>query len=368
VWAFWRFASAVWPARPAVLGTLLFAVSYYAVYYSQNARGYSAFLFFALLATALLRDLLRTREADRRLTRVAYALAVALGLYALPLMVFIAAAHAALLLVWRRWRLLVTLCLALALAAVLYAPMGLSLIEYYRAFPTYTGFPVLSFAFARTLAPIAVALAVGAVAMVPVMGRFAKRDRHAAALLVVPAAFNVLLPVVRGQGVYPRTFIFGLVIAYALLVETLDYLFARRLIGWLAVGAIAALSIAQLVPYYQLPKQGFRQALAYVNEQMLPGDERVGFTLGGKALRFYDSTIRLIDSVDQLRSWTGSAHAPAWILSTFPTQMADDTPELASWLQNETVGKAEFPGVVGDGTVYVHYWVPPKSAAEDTGR
>ena len=51
VWAFWFTACALWRREAALLGTLLFAVSYHHIYYSQSARGYSALIFFALVAT-----------------------------------------------------------------------------------------------------------------------------------------------------------------------------------------------------------------------------------------------------------------------------------------------------------------------------
>jgi uncharacterized membrane protein len=54
VWTFWMVASDVWRSPAGLLGTGLFALSYYGIYFSQNARGYSVFLFFALLATAML--------------------------------------------------------------------------------------------------------------------------------------------------------------------------------------------------------------------------------------------------------------------------------------------------------------------------
>ena len=193
----------------------------------------------------------------------------------------------------------------------------------------------------------------------PVIVRLARRRPDAAALLVVPAAFNVLLPIVRGQGVYPRTFIFGLAVGYFFLIEALDYLLARKpALAWVLTGVIAAGSFAQLVPYYRLPKQGFAQALAFVDANRAAADRRVGLTLAGKAVRFYDPSFELVENTAQILERTGDAAAPIWVISTFAGQMRADDPAVYEWLMRDTEPRAEFPGVIGDGTVHVSYWAP----------
>jgi mannosyltransferase len=360
VWAFWLVAGQVWPRVPALLGTLLFAVSYYDIYYTQNARGYSAFLFFALLATALLLKLFRKSPGERPwILEAAYTLAIGLGLYSMLLQIFIVAGQATVLMASRRWRLLGWLTAGCCLAAILYSPMAGSLISYYRMHPSYTGFPILSLAFARSLASVAAVLIVGGLVAMPLVVRLARRRIDAAALILAPAAFNVLLPLIRGQGVYPRTFIFGLGVGYFLLIEGLDYLFSRQQLAmWLMAAVVGAVSVAQLVPYYLLPKQGFKQAVAYVDANRAPADQRIGLTLAGKAVRFYDPSIALIENTDQILATTRGSASPAWIISTFPGQMQSEDPELYRWLQRETLPKAVFPGVIGDGTVRVSYWTP----------
>lgn len=368
VWAFWFVATAVWPRVPVLFGTLLFAASYHHIYYSQNARGYSALIFFGLLSTGFLLRLLAGElpasalRASARLTprwqhAVGYSVAVGLGLYAMLLMAFIVAGQAAVLVALRRWRGLGALGAGVGLAALLYAPMAGSLVEYYRTHAADTGFPLLSREFARALAPIAVLLVAAGVVALPVLIRFGRRQPVAAALIVAPMVFNVAIPLLRGQGVYPRSFVFGLAVAYLLLVEALDWALAtRRAIAWIATGVIAAASFIKLAPYYQLPKQGFRQALAYIDDRRAASDDRIGLTLGGKAARFYDPSIILIETAADLRARTAGSGRPAWIISTFAAQMEATRPELSEWLRAEASDKAEFGGVVGDGTVHVHYW------------
>jgi hypothetical protein len=357
--AFWFTASALWPRTPALVGTGLFAVSYHHVYYSQNARGYSALIFFGLVATGCLLRLVDDDSPQRRWRYpVGYAVAVGLGLYAMLLMTFVVAGHGVVLLARRRWRALAALAAGVGLAALLYAPMAGSLVDYYRSHPGDTGYPLLSMAFAQAIAPLIPLLLAAAVLTLPLVWRLWRRAPVAAALLLAPIAFNVLVPLLRGQGVYPRSFIYALPVAYLLIVEALDWAMThvRTSIWLVATVAMAALQAGRLVPFYQLPKQGFRQALAYIDTHSRPGDRRLGLTLGGKAARFYDSRYTLIEDVGRLQEATRPERGPAWIVSTFAAEMRASQPALDVWLHTAAADRAEFAGVIGDGTVHVHYW------------
>jgi len=360
VWAFWLCASEIWTRLPSLVGTLLFGMSYYGVYYSQEARGYSGFLFFALLATALILRLLRRPPRERApWLECAYALAIGLGMYAMVLQLFVVAGHAVVLIVQRRWRLAGWLAAGCGVAALLYAPMAGSLLSYYRTHPSDTGYPLLSRAFAHVLAPLAAVLVVGGLMTLPFVVRLARRRADAAAVILAPLAFNILMPVLRGQGVYPRTLIFGLGAGYLLLVEALDFLFARRTaFGWSAAAVVGVASMVPLGPYYRLPKQGFREALQYVDTHRMRVDQRIGATLGGKAVRFYDPSVVQIETRQDIAGRTAAGSPPAWIIWTFAEQMQSENPDLFSWLQHETQTRAVFPGVIGDGTVWVSYWTP----------
>jgi mannosyltransferase len=362
VWAFWWVAARLWPATLALIGTLLFATSYHHIYYSQNARGYSAFLFFALVATGCVLRLSADDARGSAKVTIVYILAVTLGLYSMLLMSFVAGGHAAVLLATRRWRLLVALVIGIAGGMLLYAPLARDLIAYYASHPDQTGHQLLSMAFAGAIAPLLPVLVAGAALVVPVIVRFARRDPYAAALLLAPLAVNVLVPLVRGQGVYPRSFIFGLPIAYLLVVEAWSLLWPRRrALVWIGSALIVAASIVRLVPYYQLPKQGFRQALAFIAVQRQAGERVAGVTLGGKAARFYDPEYVLLEDAVSAARWMTGSPRPAWIVSTFLGEMRSSDAELYEWLRQETQDRAEFPGVIGDGTVHVHYWPLPRA-------
>ena len=77
-------------AREGLLAAALLAVSYHHVWFSQNARGYTALAFFALSATLLL---LRVLEDGHRRDALGYAVVAALGTYTHLTMACVVAAH-----------------------------------------------------------------------------------------------------------------------------------------------------------------------------------------------------------------------------------------------------------------------------------
>ena len=95
--------------REAFLAAALLTVSYHHIWFSQNARGYSALAFFALLSTSLL---LRGLERPRAGVYIGYGVAAALGAYTHLTMVFIVVGHALVITIrnlrrdtrGRRWR------------------------------------------------------------------------------------------------------------------------------------------------------------------------------------------------------------------------------------------------------------------------
>ncbi|HVF11308.1 MAG TPA: glycosyltransferase family 39 protein [Abditibacteriaceae bacterium] len=362
VWAFFLVARQLWSARIALLGTFLFAFSYYHIYYSQNARGYTSFLFFALLAASLLMRMLTAAEPQRR-DGAGYAVAIGVGLYALLLMAFVVVAHGCVLIFSRRRWLLLWLLAGLILAAALYAPMGQELISFYRNQAGETGHQLMSAGFLRELSPILPLLVPALIVGPLLLARLARRQPAAAALIVLPLVFTIALPAIKGGGLHPRTLIYALPVAYLFLTEALDWLEHRqRWAPWIVAAVVIVASLAQLAPYYRLPKQGFQQALAYIEAHRKPQDQRLGLTLGGKAARFYDPSLKLVDNVNELRQWLKSARQPTWIIYTFASEMRDSAPQLHKWVETATTAQAEFPGVVGDGTVHVQLWQPKAPA------
>jgi hypothetical protein len=358
VWMFAILALHLWPRTSALAGAVLFAISYPHVAYTQNARGYSAFVFFAMLATWALLRMLRESDATKaRLFGISYVAAIGLGAFALLLMLFVIAGHFMVLVATRRWNAVKWLLGGMALATVLYAPAAPQVIRYYVESPGATGHALFSSALLAELEPILAPLLVGLPFGAFLAIRLARRDGLACALLLVPLAFNVALPALRGQGVHPRSFILALPVGHLLLVEALDALGqrSRRLVG-IAVVAGCLASLAFLLPFYGKPKQGFRAALDWVQDHRRSGDRVIGLTLGGKALRFYDPSVALVEGMDDLERELAGAEPTVWVLYTFRREMQSSSPELWRWVTTSTDERAVVDGVLGDAEVWIHAW------------
>ena len=266
VWAFYFLAMQIWERQIALLGTFMFAVSYHHVYYTENARGYSSFLFFALLSNALLLRLISrdVAEPPRKSEGFLYAISVGLGIYSLLLMFFVILGQGCTLLWTRRWRQLVWLLAGTLFGLVLYTPMASSLVRYFSEHPANTGQPLFSAAFGSEIRPVVIPFFAAAVAAPVLIWHLARRRLAAASLLFLPLVFTFLVPTLRHQGVHPRSFIYGLPIAYFLLMEGLDWVRPRfRWVPWITVAVVTVVSLVMLARYYPLPKQGFQQALRH---------------------------------------------------------------------------------------------------------
>ncbi|MFN2509727.1 MAG: hypothetical protein ABR589_13275, partial [Chthoniobacterales bacterium] len=266
-----------------------------------------------------------------------------------------------------RWRILGWLVVGIFLGALLYAPMAPSLFHYFSARSSETGYPLLSSRFWLEIRPLAPFLLVAAIIIPALSWRMARRQPMTAALLLLPLGFTVLVPALRGQGMHPRSLIYGLPIAYFFLNEAIDW--ARLRFRWvlpLAIGGVGLISLAMLTRYYPLPKQGFQQALRYIETHRAPGDGRIGLSLGGKAARFYDPAVQFIGDADQLQEWLKTAGRPTWVLYTFENDLRATSPALYSWLMSATAPRAIFRGVIGDGAVHVRFWAPSPSPPSES--
>ena len=87
--ALWFLGRRVTSRNEALVACALLALSYHGVWFSQNARGYAALLFFSITSTTLL---LRVLDGEKR-AWVGYALLLALATWTHQTAVFLAATH-----------------------------------------------------------------------------------------------------------------------------------------------------------------------------------------------------------------------------------------------------------------------------------
>lgn len=376
-------------SRRASLGaSLLLAVSYHHVFFSQNARGYTAYLFFALLATRLLVDGLRE---DRLTTWAAYVGAVVLGFAALLHTGFVLAAHAlvglgAMWAVHRRGddaaplarRLVMVFAVAAALSVQLYI---VALPEVYVVITHVyanqgTGFAPFSLEFAREMlrgisAGFGPGVAIAAVPfmLVAVAGFVALvRRRWALALaLALPGTLTATFLLLRGLTFSPRFFLLWLVLAIVTAVVALEAMAKwafraspqrARATVTASILVLAALSVMSLRRYYAVPKQPYRETLTALERLRRPGDLVIVVYTAEQGVRYYGERLgvplaasyRFVRSVPALDSALAArGNGKVLLLVTFERALRMDLPDLYARLEKGWTERVHFAGTVGDG-------------------
>lgn len=385
-------------SRRASLGAaLLLAVSYHHLFFSQNARGYTAYLCLALLSTRALVNGLRD---DRGRDWLLYVMATVLGVAALLNTAFVLAAQGlvALAAVWRVHRaggaampllrrVLVVLAIAGFLSAELYA---VAMPEVYvvisNVYKTQsTGFVLFSWEFAReVLRGVSAGFGSGGVgvgallAAVPFLlvaaaGAFAvlRRAWALALALALPGVLTLAFLLVRGLTISPRFFLLWLPLAVLTAVVAIDagagWIWRARprravLMGTGTVAVLAMLSAASLGRYYAIPKQPYRAALAYVERARKPDDRVVVVYLAELGMRYYGARagaplderyrfVRTVPALDSALAQRGAGRV--WLVVTFERALQMDLPELNARVHSGWTLQHTFDGTVGDGGISV---------------
>lgn len=378
VWATWWLGRRLTSGREALLAAALLALSYHHVWFSQDARGYTALLFGSLVSTAFLVDMLRSTSLSWRLVG-GYGAATALAIYTHPTAGALWIAHASV----AGWLMLRSpadetrgarrtatagLVLAASLTLLLYAPVLPQAVETLTA-PTTPGAAVEwenpAWLVAESAAGLArgvpgglPALAVGAGFFTVGLVSYVRRVPAIAAAMVLPAVLVLAAAVVRTHNLWPRFFFFSA--GFGALVLVRGVFAAARPLGErrgraAATGLTLALVAASAVtvPRAWGPKQDFRAADRFLEEARSPGDAVVALDMTDLPLRRYlggrYTTLRTGEELSTVEA----SHRTTWVVYTFPVRLAGVYPELWRRLQEEYRKVAEFPGTVRGGTVVV---------------
>jgi hypothetical protein len=375
----------------------LLAVSYHHIWFSQNARGYTALMLAALLATwCLVRGL---KQAGWR-PWLLYALVVALGMYTHLTMLFVVLSHAlicgwllvrpvrqaqeAIRLNWRRS--LAAFALAGVLTLLLYAPMLADVLHFFLHKPTgMKGVSTPGWALAEAwnilqkglggqpLVAVPALLGAGLVAGCGLWS-YLRQDRLALALLVLPALLTFAGALAARGTMYPRFFFY--LFGFGLLVVTRGIVVmsqamaawlapaARPRLAGLAAGVLIALlmaaSAASLRANYQYPKQDFEGAIAYVETHRADGEPVIVAGLASEIClqRYYQrpwQEVRSAGELDKLRR----GGRRVWVVYTMPRYLEQQYPELARAVREQFEVVREFHGTLGGGAVLVGRAEPP---------
>jgi len=382
VLVFYRLARRLFGPGGGLLAGALLAVSYHHIFFSQNARGYSASLFFSLAATDLLLTLL---EGVRWRTALAYAAVTSLGSYAHAYGFFVLVGHALVALPaawWRRRRgdgtapspahLLGVILLTGLITLALYAPLlresaTFGLANAKTAAPGAFGFlqellEGLRMAFFEWPG-VVLAGAVGTIGALDLL----RRHPTALAALASPLLVAAGALMVLGARAHPRYFLLVLPVGYLLgtggllsvartVLERGLRLPATRLLQaqWGLGIAGVFLTALPLIPYYAHPKQDHLGALREVRILANGQDRAVAAHLAGHAFRdYYAPDFPVVEDLAELRR-EEAAGRRVWVVTTLEQELRRHDPDLLTHLRQHYRLVRVLPGTVGDGAMRIY--------------
>lgn len=377
--ALWHVGRRVTSESEAMLAALVLAVSYHHVWFSQNARGYTTMLLLVVLGT---HAFVRLCEGDGSPRRLAwgYALAMSLATYTHLTAALIALGHGLTLALTTRWSSpdarrraswpLIALVLSALLSICFYAPM-LPQVVRVIAQPTmegvaveWTGIGWLLAESVRVLAqgiPGGIVTACAALAVLGVGVVSYWRQSHRTALLMfLPVAITFVALVATKHNLWPRFFFFasGFLVLAALrggfvIVRAVWRWFPERIA---VTGACATAFLSLLtVPRAWQPKQQFRAAYEFVEQQRQPGDEVVAVDVASDIYRFrgWAPTWRLTGDLATIVESERSANR-TWVVYTLPTHLRAAMSELFEHITGPQYRTARvFDASVGGGEIYI---------------
>lgn len=398
--AMYWVARMVVPWQASLGAALLLAVSYHHIFFSQDARGYTAYVLFSLLSSGLL---VKGMQEDRLQSWVLYVVTMLLNLASIMIAGYVFVAHilvgaAALILIRRRGasplpllkRLTSVFFVTGLLALHLYAT-GLAQV-YQSVRSAYAtaggGFALFSAealqevirGISAGIAPglvyillpfLIVGLALGAVGFWMLL----QRQWALILALTLPEILTVLSLMAGGLTFYPRIFLLALPLTILVGVQSIYALsewlgkvigkgspFFRFGLPATVVLAFCAVSLVSLRHYYSVPKQPFRESIQYIEAERQPGDIIIAVFLAEGGYRFYGPQYHLeegkdyfpVRSVEALDAVLAShPGARTFVVTTFSRALRLAYPDLDARIARDWSRSRTFPATVGDGEVTI---------------
>ena len=368
LWALYLLGRRTIGARGAWLACALMTVSYHHIWFSQNARGYTGLLFFALLATWLW---LEAQPAGGWRWWLAYSFACFLGAWVHMTMVFVVVSHALVWLFapkknWKRpigaWLLCGTMTFqvyALALPEFFSGALGETSLPSEWVSPLWLlkeSFRNLRMAFAGA-AVVVLGAAIAAAGWLDIF----RRERATAAIMALPAILGGAMMIALGHNLWPRFFFFSM--GFGLLVVVNGAVKVPRERVGLALVLLLIVASAITVPRcYALPKQDFAGARDYVERSRTSGEIVVATGLAASVYRSYYAPAWAATKTDAGFEELVRSGNLAWVVYTLPIQLRAWQPRTWEAVQRDFEVVKAFPGTLGGGEVYVCRRRPAKSA------
>jgi mannosyltransferase len=356
--------------KEALLAAALLSLSYYHVWFSQNARGYTGLLFWTLLSSWYF---VRAISGGPTRLWIYYAAAVALGAFTQLIMVFIAAGHFLIYLhraflkggVEIRWSgLLVGFVLSGILTFQLYS---LVLPQFFSTIGMKGTVAIWNSPFwtlTEIIRGMKMSFAGGFVALAASLVFFAGLRSYSRtnpvliAILILPPLLGSIVVLALRHPLWPRFFFFafgfgslvvirgGMVLARWLRVRHAEKLGIVVCCSFIIVSALS-------IPRAYLPKQDFEGARTFIEEQKEPGDKVVTVGRASAAYQgFYKTDFEEVKSVERLEQIRATA-ARTWLVYMIPEDVRAVYPEVMASIEKDFTLIKKFPSPLADGPIYV---------------
>jgi hypothetical protein len=376
--ALWRFGRLVAGPREALLATALLTFSYQHVWFSQNARGYSALLFWAVVSSHFLLVALRS---GRGKSWAAYGVAAAFGMYTHLTMLFIVAGQFAVY-AWYMWRapdlalrdrlrpvlngfVLTTLVAVAAYAFALPQMAGASAAD--RSDVATWRSPIWMISeLARGLQSgpaLPVAAVAGMAVLVAGIVSYWRRVPAVPILLIVPAVSGTAAMMLMRHHLWPRFYFFVAGFGVLLIVRGVVAAGEGLLRGWPRDRARTAATVmvvlltvflGRSVPYAYGPKQDYGGARDYVDHARATGDAVVIVGGASVSFRLYFAPawtpVTTVAELDRVRA----DHPRTWVVYAMPIEVQSNYPDVYAAVQRDFALQRTFEGSLKGGTICVY--------------
>jgi uncharacterized membrane protein len=364
----------------ALLAAGLLGVSYHHIWFSQNARGYTALAFWTLISTFFL---LRGLRDNKLSWHIAYGCAAALGLYTHLTMGFVLVAQllgsmSSIVATQandvriRVRRTAIGFTLAGIISLLFYAPV---LMQIHLAWDrTSSDIQVktatFSWAFWETLHSFGTGggmwgALLGLLLLAAGFWSYLKESRLVFSLMILPGLLTMLGILILHSPIRPRFFFMLIGFGFLMVVRgatlaggwvshnwksgTWQHL-DPSIIGTALIGVMMLANVSSFGFLYQYPKQDYEGALRFVEATRAIEDAVI--TAGRVVMPYrdyYDRTWQGVESRDELET-IRSSHGRVWMLYSFPEYME---PTLANSIRDECPPIRVFQGTLGGGDVVV---------------
>jgi hypothetical protein len=375
----------------ALAACALMTLSYHHIWFSQNARGYTGLLFFAILSTWLWVEAL---SQERWGIWLGYIAAIVLGAWVHLTMVFVAVSQGLtylVLLVFGRhdrtgrvslggvvlgswWRPLAAGGLGATLTLQLYA---LALPDFLRSglheVSLESEWTQVWWLIRETIRGLqaghAAWLAGAALAVVLSAGwlSIVRRNWTAGVAMVVAPALVCALMILGGHNLWPRFVFFSAGFAILVVVRGVNLTarwLARRLLPWAgprlerwwaaaALGLVLGISIAMVPRNYRLPKQDYSGARDYVERRLGPSETALAIGLAGDLFAsYYAPDWHCAKTGEELEAALRD-YRRVWLVYTMPIHVRTYHPDMWAVVEREFENTEVFPGTLAGGEVFV---------------